>query len=47
VVEEKKEDALSERNNVINSGWLEAQLDIISESLFVLVQTELNKFAMS
>ena len=31
----------------MNSGWLEAQFEIISEALFVLVQTELNKFALS
>ena len=28
IVEEKKEDAIAERNNVMNSGWLEAQLDL-------------------
>ena len=31
----------------MNSGWLEAQLEIINEALYVLVQSELSKFAMS
>lgn len=44
---EKKEDAITERNGIINSGWLEAQFDIISECLYVLVETELNKYALS
>ena len=47
VVDEKKEDAVTERNGIMNSGWLEAQLEIINEALYVLVQAELNKFAMS
>jgi len=31
----------------MTSGWLESQLDIISESILVLVQTELNRYAAS
>jgi hypothetical protein len=38
---------VTERNGIMNSGWLEAQLDIINEALYVLIQAELNKFAMS
>ena len=30
VVDEKKEDAVGERNGVMNSGWLEAQFQIIN-----------------
>lgn len=47
IIEQKKEDAIAERNGVMTSGWLESQMEIISECLFVLVQTELNKFAAS
>ena len=47
VVDQKKEDAVSERNGVMNSGWLEAQFQIINENLYVLVQTQLNRFALS
>lgn len=39
IIDEKKEDAIGERNNVINSGWLESQLDILYECFFVLTQT--------
>ena len=47
VVDQKKEDAVGERNGVMNSGWLEAQFQIINENLYVLVQTQLNRFALS
>jgi hypothetical protein len=29
IVEEKKEDAIAERNSIMGSGWLEAQVDFI------------------
>ena len=45
IVEEKKEDAVAERNAVMGSGWLEAQYELLIEILYVLVQTELNRFA--
>lgn len=47
IVDQKKEDAITERNGIISSGWLEAQFDIISECTYVLVQTELNKYALT
>lgn len=47
IIEQKKEDATAERVAIMSSGWLESQLDIISECVLVLVQTELNRYAAS
>lgn len=47
LVEEKREDAIAERSSIMGSGWLEAQVDLIYECLSLLVQTELNRFAVS
>jgi hypothetical protein len=31
----------------MGSGWLDAQIDLIYECLYLLIQTELNRFAVS
>lgn len=43
LIEEKRDDAVSERENIMNSGWLESQLEQIVSSAHVILQTELNR----
>ena len=45
IVEEKKDDAIAERTAVMGSGWLEAQYELLSEIIYVLVQAELTRYA--
>lgn len=47
IVDEKKEDASTERSHIMSCGWLESQFDIFYECVYVLVQTELNRYAGS
>jgi hypothetical protein len=38
IIEEKKDEAVDERNNIMNSGWLENQLEQLMSCIHILLQ---------
>lgn len=39
IIEEKRDEAVEERNSIMNSGWLESQLEQFLSCIHVMLQT--------
>ncbi len=44
IIEERKEQAMEERSKIMQSGWIEHEIDIQTEFAQRLMQTEVDKF---
>ena len=47
IIEEKTDEAIEERNSIMNSGWLESQLEQFFSCIHIMLQSEINRSTAS